>query len=183
MESPRSGRPSTFGACESRLVVDDHPIPDGFSEEVLVVWQGERCSGTLARSSGEFSRGDIGSKLPRLERLSSLLESGRGISKLKLRPEAGDVGKVRKFGDPPLWLIVSESIRVFPVDVGCAESLCRSFRPPSAKPRLRDPVPGAPALIGEDLECRLGDTEPGDPSRSEEKSDITSAGCERYGFG
>lgn len=178
MESPRSGRPSTFGACGSRLVADDRPIPDGFSEEVLVVW-----SGTLARFSGEFSRGDIVSKLPCLERLSSLLESGRGISKLTLRPEAGDVGKVRKFEDLPLWLIVSESNRVFPGDVGCAESLCRSFRPPCAKPRLQDPVPGAPVLIGEDLDCRLGDTELGDTSCSEEKSDITSAGCERYGFG
>jgi len=38
MDSPRSGRPSIFGACESRLVVDDHPIPDKFGDEALVTW-------------------------------------------------------------------------------------------------------------------------------------------------
>ena len=36
MVSPGSGRPSIFGAWESRLVADEHPVPDGFGEEVLV---------------------------------------------------------------------------------------------------------------------------------------------------
>ena len=172
MESPRSGRPSIFGACESRLVVDDHPVPDMPGEEVFDIWYGEACSDTLGRI-----RCGITSKLPRLRRLASLLESGRGMSKLTLRPEVGDVGEVKGFGDRPASLIAS---------VGCAESFARWFRLPFPKPKLRGIGPtafGVPPLRGEDLDRRLGDTELDDSSRSGDKSDITSAGCERYGLG
>jgi len=171
MVSPRSGRPSIFGAWECRLVVDDHPVLDMFGEEVLDIWYGEVCSDTLGRI-----REGIASKLPRLGRLASTLESGRGMSKLTLRPEAGDVGEAKKFVDRPCSLIAS---------VGCAESLARWIRPPFAKLRGRDPAPtvlGAPPLRGEDLERRLGDTELDDLSCPGDKSDITSAGCERYGL-
>ena len=172
MESPRSGRPSIFGACERRLVVDDHPALDMFGEEALDIWYGEACSETLGRI-----REGIVSRLPRLGRLASLLGGGRGMSKLTLRPETGDVGEVKKSGDRPCLLIAS---------VGCADSLVRLLRLPFAKPRLRYPAPtvlGAPPLRGEDLDRRLGDTELDDSSCSGGKSDITSAGCERYGFG
>src|ERR1700735_2903042 len=62
IDPPRLGRPSIFGACERRLVVDAHPVPDGFSEEVLAIWQGEWCSDTLARTLGGCGRGGIVSK-------------------------------------------------------------------------------------------------------------------------
>ena len=105
------------------------------------------------RFPGEFARGDIVSKLPRVGRLSSLWEDERGISKLTLRPEASDVDKVKKFGDCPAVSIVLGGNRIFPAAVSRAGSFCRSFRPPSAKPRLRDPA------LDENLDCGLGDTE------------------------
>ena len=96
------------------------------------------------------------------------------MSTLTLRPEASDVGRVRKFGVLPALLIISEGNRIFRAGTG---SFCWSFRPPSAKPILRDPVLDAPTLgRDENLDCGLGDTELDDSSRSVEKSDITSAG-------
>ena len=132
-DSPRSGRPSIFGVCECRLVVDGHPVPDGFAKEVLV---GEGCSDPLTRTPGGFTGGGIISKLPRFERLSPLCEDERGMSKLTLRPETGEEVKAKILGDRPFWLIASGGNRAFPADLGFAESLARSFRPPSVKPRL-----------------------------------------------
>ena len=130
-------------------------------------------------------RGSSVSKLPRLGRTSSLLGDERRISKLTLRPEAGDVGKVKKFWDFPSWLIVSGGNRTLSADIGCVGSLGRWPRPPPEL-RLRDPVKtvfGTPPLRGEDLDRGLGDTELDDSSCSGDKSGIASAGCERYGFG
>ena len=61
--SPRFGRPSIFRACESRLV-DEYPFSGRLGEEDLIVWWGKR----------EITKGDIVSKPPRFEGLSSLLE-------------------------------------------------------------------------------------------------------------
>ena len=108
------------------------------------------------------------------------------MSKLMLRPEAGDVGKVKKFGDRPFWVIVSGVNRAWSADPGCTGSFAWPPRLPSAKPRLRDPVlmiQGAPPLRGEDLDRELWDTELDDSSCSGDKSGIASVGCERYGFG
>lgn len=37
MDSPMSGRPSIFGACETKFVVDDHPNPARSGEEVVAI--------------------------------------------------------------------------------------------------------------------------------------------------
>ena len=63
------------------------------------------------------------------------------------------------------------------------ELLAGSFRPLSIKSRLRDPTL-KPTLGGGKMDCGLEDIEPDDlASRSREKSDIMSAGCERHAFG
>ena len=148
--SPRFGRPSTPGVWENGLVADGHPSSEGFGNAVFVIWEGGGCcSNTLVRTLGGFVTGDTASKLLRFERLSSLWERERGMSKLTLRPEVGDVGKAKIFGDRPFWVIVSGRNRVLSADK------CKGLpRHPSAKPRPRDPVfiaQGRPPLRGEDL--------------------------------
>jgi len=124
-------------------------------------------------------RGDIVS-IPRSMRL---LEGERRISKLTLRPIASDVGEVKMFGDRWAWLIVSGGNRVFPAEDCWGGSPGWPLRSPPAKPRLQDPVLGAPPFRGEDPDRGLRDTELEVSSCSWEKSEIGSAGCERYGFG
>lgn len=97
----------------------------------------------------------------------------RGISKLALRPVAGDVGIVKKFEDRLVWLIVLWGNRASPVVLGCAGS---SLRPPFAKPRLWDPVPNAATVRGGNVDCGLGGTELDDSSCSGEKLATTNAG-------
>lgn len=182
-----SGRPSIFGGCEVGLAVGDHSVPARSGEGTLDIGQGEQSSNTSARFPGGFRQEDIISKLFGFERLSSLLKGERGISKLTLRPEAGDVVEVKMCGDGPFRLIVvTGGNRDLTDGFGRAEPLPRSFQLLSAKSRPRAPalrVLCAPPLRGEDPDRGLGDTELGDSSRSGERSDITSAGCERYGFG
>lgn len=187
MGSLGSGRPSIFGACESGLVVVGHPVLGRSGEEFLVIRQDERSSGTSGRLL--FTWEGIASKLLGFERLSSLFEGEREMSKLTLRPEAGDVVEVKKCGDsdfPSRLIVVTGGNRDLVAEVGWAEPLGSSFWPLPAKSKLRVPalnVLGAPPLRGEDLDRGLGDTELDDSSCSGERSDITSAGCERYGFG